>query len=338
MRRNFTRDGKAFFKNVETMVRMEQLSSMEYFLNDGKPPRRVLEEINLLIKRAETWAICGCSAFEIKLLLEIAANIKPYHDGRCVLVERGMMRRKRVILEHVFYIGGATMLYDNMNTLEYLMLATARIGFGPVYRQNKLFELLIELGLGHISLTPIKTLLEEEKAVITLLAALYSNSMIIVFNLPEYDFDKVLCRAIGKISAVARERGKTLLIGTKDYHLVEKAATHTAYVTGGKIIYQGTVKNLRLRYDRILLIIKDAQASPLREKLALLLHDYELSLSGECLTISDSGANRTDPLYLYEKIIGEGFAPRHIQINPKTVKNAYEEINRRYDLQKQLFQ
>ncbi len=122
--------------------------------------------------------------FEIKLLLEIMANIKPYHGGRCVLVERGMMRSKRIILEHVFYIGDSTMLYDNMNVLEFLMFATAKQKIKPACRQEQLFEFLIGIGLGHISLTPIKMLPGEEKAIIILLVAVYSESVMIVFNFP----------------------------------------------------------------------------------------------------------------------------------------------------------
>ena len=143
------------FDRVETVLFMEGLSSREYFYAEGQKPRRVLKDINLTFRRPEAWAVYGRSFYEIKLLLEIMANIKPYHDGKCVLVERGMMRNKRVILEHVFYIGAPTMLYDNMNVLEYLMFATARKGFSPVYRQAQLFELLIDTGLGHISLTAV---------------------------------------------------------------------------------------------------------------------------------------------------------------------------------------
>lgn len=323
---------------VKTVVQMEALSSLECFSGEGKADERVLKDVNLHLGRPQSWAIYGRSPFEIKLLLEIMANIKPYHDGKCILVERGMMRHKRTILEHVFYIGGATMLYDNMNTLESLMFATARMGFSPPYRQQQLFEMLLGLGLGPISLTPIGALTREERAVVTLLAALYSDSVMIVFNLPEYDFEDVLIGAIGMISEKIRDRGKTLIFGTKDCALIEKAATHSAYLAEGRIIYQGTVERLRSRYDKILLTIRDENVSQIAEGLAPLLPDHRLSIVGDDLLISDHGDVSSDPLPVYERIIELGFAPQHIGVNPKTVRNAYEEIDRRYDLQKQLFQ
>ena len=83
---------------VKTVVQMEALSSLECFSGEGKADERVLKDVNLHLGRPQSWAIYGRSPFEIKLLLEIMANIKPYHDGKCILVERGMMRHKRTIL------------------------------------------------------------------------------------------------------------------------------------------------------------------------------------------------------------------------------------------------
>lgn len=340
MRRSRKKPRKLRFGTVRTVLQTEELSSKEYFCLGDKEqePQRVLRDINLTVKRSESWGIYGRYPFDIKLLLEIISNIKPYHEGRCVLVELGMMRNKRVILEHVFYIGSSTMLYNNMNVLEYLMFATAKQRFDPVYRQESIFEFLINIGLGNISLTPVKMLTKEEKAVITLLAAAYSGSIITVFNLPEYRFDETLALAIGRISKLITEKKRTLILGTTDHFLIENACSHSAYIADGELIYKGPVKDLRFDYDRILFIIKDKDAADMMHSLAKRLPDHELSIDGDRLLISDHNGTKSDPLQLYETIIEAGFAPQCVKINPKTVQNAYEEIGRLHDLQKQLLQ
>lgn len=324
--------------SIENIVFMENLSSGEHFLREGEEPRRVLADINLVIKRGQSWGINGRSLFEIKLLLEIMANIRPYDGGRCVLTERGMMRHKRIILQHVFYIGNADMLYNNMNVLEYLMFATAGFRTSWVEHQERLFEFIIEAGLGHISLTPIEMLTKAEKAVITLLAAAYSDCLMIVLNLPDYEFDGVLTAAVAKISAFIRERGKTLVLSTRNNLLIEKACTHTAFVADGEIIYRGTVDDLRFNFDHIVLMIRDKKIDIMLTKLAALLPEYWLFIKGGRLMISSQGREEQEPHYLYQKIIEAGFAPESIETNLKTVENAYEEIGRQHDLQKQLFQ
>lgn len=321
---------------VENIVFMEDISSGEYFLHENEEPRRVLEDIDLLIKKAEAWGISGKSGFEIKLLLEIMANIRPYDTGRCILIERGMVRNKRIILRHVFYIGNSGMVYNNMNVLEFLMFAMNKFKGSRVELQERIFEFLIAAGLDYIALTPNRLLTKEEKAVVTLVAAAYSDSIMIVFNFPGYEFDEVLIEAIAKISMFIRDRGKSLIIGTQNSLLIEKACTHTAFIADGRIIYRGTVENLRLNFDKVVVIIRDKDIDTMMEQLAPLFSDCVLSIKDDSLLISSCGEEACDPGHIYKKIAEAGFAPGYMEINPKTVGNAYEEIVLGHDLQKQL--
>ena len=323
---------------AETTVFMRGLSSIEHYAMGAQKFIQVLKDINLVLRRAESWGIYGQSPFEIKLLLEIMANIVPYQDGRCVLVEKGMMRRKRVVLDHVFYIGTSTMPYDNMNVLEFLMFATAQQKGNPLHRQEEIFELLLRLGLGYISLTIIKRLTHEEKAIVTLMAAAFSRSAIIVFNLPEFEFNEVLRNALEKLSYTITKTGKTLVLGTRDSLLIEGACTHTAYVRDGAIIYQGEVGRLCLNYDHLLMTVRDENVLQLKNSLQVLLPRHRFSIVENRLMIYENSECKSGPLLVYQKIIETGLAPQRIKINPKTVKNAYEEIDRQYDLRKQLFE
>jgi ABC-2 type transport system ATP-binding protein len=319
---------------VENIVFMKNISSGEHYLREGKEPQRVLDNIDLLVKRAELWGISGRSRFEIKLLLEIMANIRPYDNGRCVLIERGMPRHKRIILQHVFYIGSSEMLYNNMNVLEFLMFAMSKFKTDKVELQDQIFEFIIDTGLGGISLTPNKLLTREEKAVVTLITAAYSDSMMIVFNLPEYEFDEVLTGAITKIASFIQSKGKTLILGTQNCFLIEKACSHTAYIADGKIIYQGSVESLRLNFDKVVVIIRDKNISPMMEKLAILLPGCKLSIKDDSLLISNCGKEVSDPGYICKKILEADFLPDQMEIHPKTVQNAYEELVFQHDLQK----
>ncbi len=63
-----------------------------YAFPDGHQ-QAVLRNVNLQVRRGESWGIISNEPFESELLLEIIGNVRPYGEGRCVLVERGMMRR-----------------------------------------------------------------------------------------------------------------------------------------------------------------------------------------------------------------------------------------------------
>lgn len=76
-------------------VLMEHVGSMEYYQSPQQDPKQVFSDINFEALEGEVWAILGTSAFEVRLLLEIIANARPYKDGRCVLAQKGMMQQKK---------------------------------------------------------------------------------------------------------------------------------------------------------------------------------------------------------------------------------------------------
>jgi ABC-2 type transport system ATP-binding protein len=320
---------------AEHAVFMENISSLEHLTESGENGRPVLSGISLLLKRGEAWGLTGPSLLEIKLLLEIMANIRPYDRGRCVLVEQGMPRNKRIILKHVFYIGTSEMIYHQMNVLEFLMFAAAKRKMDKVDLQEEFLELLVEIGLSRLVLTPVSLLTPEEKTLILLVAAAYSESLLIVLNLPEYRFTETLADALGKIAGLIREKRKALVLGTQDCRLIEKACSHTAVLKDGKLVYNGTVEHFRRTYDQITVIVRDKNPAIVQDRLRTLLPDHKLMLKDGSLMISSPGED--NPGYIYRQIIAAGLTPELLQINPKTVQNAYEELILRHDLPEQLF-
>lgn len=323
-------------EDAQNVVVMEKLTSCEFYLKDGEPPQSVLYDIGLTFKKGQVWGITGNNLFEIKLLAEIMANIKPYRAGKCVLVEHGMMRHKRIILPHVFYIGSSEMVYNNMNVLEFLMFATANIPGDKVDHQEQIFEYLISIGLKRISLSPIYMLSKEQKAVIIMLVAAYSDSQLIVHNLPDYCYDDTLIQAMQQIAQLIAAKGKTLVITTSTPELIEMACSHILFLLNGTVYYQGTVLDFCHKYDKIILTIQDNNvgeiATVLRKALPCYQYEqYELA-EGNLLIVRSRQDVEENPQLIYEKIAASGFAPAKIVINKKKVKNACEEIIRHNDL------
>lgn len=314
------------------VVYMERLSSCEIYSNTGQY-RRILQNINLSIHKGEVWGINGNSLLEIKLLLEIMANIKPYNGGRCVLVERGMMRLKRIILPHVFYIGTADMIYNNMNVLEYLMFATAKSKVDVVKRQKQLLQLLIDIGLSNISLTPIHTLPDEYKVIIILLAAYHSKSELIICNIPELKYTNQQISVLKNIANLCSKSGKTLVISITDSALIQEVCSHTAFLINGHIAYSGTTRNFCELYDDTTIIINGNQLESILNYLQNELPQYNYKISNNQLIISRPAAGYyVDIKSIHNKIFELNLTPNQINLSPKTVKNAVEGILKKYDI------
>lgn len=322
--------------DTNTVVFMSSLSSAECFKWDSKEPVRVLHAITLDIYDGEIWGITARSAYEIRLLLEIMGNIRPYDGGKCVLLQKGMMRTKRVVQPHLFYIGTTDMLYENMNALEYLMFVTAHMRKDRISMQEELFECLLEMGLGELSLSGIRWFSAEEKAIVALIAAAYSDCRLIIINSPDAVFGEQARLSLSKIAKLVTQRGKTLVIGTLDCELIQTTCTHTAFIANGRVLYKGTTDTLCREYDKVAVILRDGNIAALAAKLSPMLPACRLQEKNGALLIK-ADAKADAHREIYQTLLTAGIIPQDIRINKKNVCNAYEELMRQNDLPEQLF-
>lgn len=323
--------------NKFNVVTMENVSSFEgYHFEDGHI-RQVLKDISLVIHNGESWGVIGNQTFEIKLLLEIMANVKPYLSGRCVLNERGMLRKKRIILPHVFYIGDSLMLFNNMNVLEYIMFATDKMGINPVNRQEEILELLVAANLGFLCLVPIEYLTKAQKAVITLVTAIFcADSNLIVFNVPELEFDKTLCPAMEKLSHKIKSQGKTLVLATKDPMLIQSACDNLVVVLDGVLKFSGIIDAFYDRFDLIRFRIEIDQHEDALLLLQREMPAYFFEIIADTICVFDYHKIGLTHEQLYDTIIKLRLKPWIVEETKNSVENAYREVIKQYDLQKQL--
>jgi len=313
------------------MVLFENICSMEYYQKDGRQTQ-VLRNISFEARAGEVWCVTGNSVFEIRLLLEIAANAKPYQTGRCVLNARGMMRKKRVILPHVYYIGGTGMTFHNMKVLEYLMFITSKSQEPPVQRQRRIFQQLLELGLGYLSLTAIDLLTPEERSVVTLIAASYTDSRLIVWNLPRLFYSEMLTDAAARLCRSLREQGRTVLFSAQDYRLAQAIATHLLFIKRGEVFYEGRVEPFVHRWDNLVMTIRSAQAEEIGALLPNVAPECSYTVEGELLRIYDPERTCRDMARFFALLAVKHFQPDQVIKNRPCIENAVQKVREEYDL------
>ena len=331
------------------VLSMKNIHSLEHY--EGKPPLPVLSDVNLAINAGETWGIYAETAFETKLLLQIIGGVRPF-VGQYQLFGKTINPKKPNNPPKLFYIGTPRMPYPNMNVLEYLMFTTEKTDFQfqdidpvdyldystakdelkRVYRQEELLEQLISLGLDYLALSPLKHLYDDERAVVALIAASYSENPVIVFNFPEYEFPDFLACSIPKIVERATLNGKTTLLGLCDPDLIEETASHSLYLVDGLMLYSGSIDKLRFVHDKIVAYVCDEHIDKIYATLTPLLLDYELWIDDNALIIRDKNNKKEFPSRVYQTIVSAGLSPDAIEINEKTVRNAYQELLRQHDL------
>lgn len=307
-------------------VLLDHVCSMEYYKRNDETPQQVLSDICLEINQGEVWGLVGESAFELRLLLEIIANARPYQDGKCVLNKRGMMRKKRIILPHLFYIGSTNMLFDNMNVLEYLMFITAKQKGDVVDRQKKIFQDLLDHEMGYISLSAIHDLSPDERAVVTLMTAMYTESTIIVLNLARLYYKESSIKAMASICNTIQKQKKTLIFSSFDYTLIEQISTHVAGLKQGKLAYQGTLDDFIQTWDHLSIVIEDTRLDEFKTILEAQFPQIVYHQKDSQLELWDETHNPNLYTQIFDYLSEQHFYPDKIYQHINCVENAWKEL------------
>lgn len=242
---------------AERIVEMRGVSSLECYRFPDGTLRRVLQDVTLLVKRSEVWGITCNEPFEMALLMEIMGNIKPYEGGRCSLSQLGMMRSKRRVLEHVFYINDQMLMYPHMDVLSWLMFASQHTGGTAAARQTEWLELLLALDLHYLTLTYSRVLTAAEQAVVALLLTLkMSRVQLVLLDLSHIEVPLTLYPAFSGIFERLHAQDKAIVLATAQRDLIQKCAHYTAFLLRGKLERQGTVEELCEKYDKRRLLVR----------------------------------------------------------------------------------
>ena len=239
--------------NERIAVTMENVSSMELFRRTDGSYLKVLYDVSLTVGVGECHGIVGINSFELELLAEIIGNVKPHESGRCSLLEIGMMRQKRRILPHVYYINDQHVLYEHMHVLGYLMFASEHAPGKPEAKQAQWLKLLLKTGLYPFALTYIRSLNPAEYALVSALLAYASSAKLIVMDFSRIAFPESL---IEPLSALTREMtacGKTVVLVNASCELIQRACSHASFLIDGSILQSGTVDALCRAFDHQLL-------------------------------------------------------------------------------------
>lgn len=310
----------------EYIAQVSELDSMEvYYYPDGTE-EKVLRGISFDIRRGDIWGIVGREAFEVELLLEIIGSVRPYGSGQCILAERGMMRKKRKILPHVFFIADGDVTFPNMNTLEYLMFVTANARMSAARRQSVILQRLLDTDLYYLTLVPIRFLTRAQKVVISLLAASFTKALLVIFSVTQLEFDSRLSKGIRGIANIITQRGSALLIGSRDCDMVQEACTHAAFLTGGRIADKGSMDDMLARLDKRIYVVTCIDPQTLSGKLRSLEPALNATVFGKDLHIYDYREVPISQLDFLELIRKTGEPIESLQTSRKTLANAYREV------------
>ncbi len=309
---------------------MENVSSMELFQLPDNRFLKVLYDVDFTVLVGQCHGVVGDSRFELQLLSEIIGNVKPHEKGRCSLLEIGMMRQKRRILPHVYYINDQRVLFDHMHVLGYLMFASEHAPGKPAVKQAAWLKLLLRTGLYPLTLTYIRSLNPAEYVLVSALLAYMSNAVLVVIDLSRVSIPERLFAPFSALLDELTRTGKTVVVTNTSCAFVQRACTHASFLMNGTITASDSVSALCDAFDKHILSVDSPDPEKALPTLLASFPDLRVTRNGDTLKIYGEGdATQACTVSSVASALESGDAPvRDIHVAAPSLEEAFLEVRR----------
>lgn len=217
------------------MITLENVSKM-------LGTRRVLDGVNLEVRKGETMVIVGPSGTGKSVTLKHMVRLMTPDEGRVVVEGQVVSEASGVVLERIRDKFGV--LFQNGALLEWLNVGE-NVAL-PLREKTKLSEAEIQAKvIEKLSMVGLEKDTEKFPAEISggmrkrvgLARAIVMDPEIILYDEPTSGLDPVSSRMIDKlIEHLRKELGVTSVVVTHDLHSALSIGTRIAMLTGGKIV------------------------------------------------------------------------------------------------------
>jgi ABC-2 type transport system ATP-binding protein len=207
--------------------------------------KKVLDDINLDIKKGEILGLLGPSGAGKTTLIKILTGQLSAENGKSVI--NGINSQK---LSGDDYRNFGIMMdnfgvYDRLSCFENLKIFARIYGIG----NDKIIEALECVGLSDAKKTPAQNLSKGMKSRLRLARVFMINPDILFLDEPTSGLDPATADEIQKMIQKEKEKGKTIFLTTHTMTEAEKLCDNVALLSDGKIVEYGNPKEICRRYN-----------------------------------------------------------------------------------------
>ena len=207
---------------------VKNLVSSEYRQDNDGNNVPILNDISFKINRQDNVGIFSREAKESVVLIETLGNMRPFLRGEVKFNDEIISEKKMCSVDDLFYIDSSSLLYGHMNLLEELMFVcignvkTKHKKREAVSIQKEMLDLISNCGLQKFVLKKIDDMSEPMKLIVLVLLASISDSMTIICNFVNYNFNDEEMEILKNIVTRYREKGKTFIIASDKFDFISK--------------------------------------------------------------------------------------------------------------------
>lgn len=236
-----------------------------------------LDHINVSVRRGDIYGFLGPNGSGKTTALSVMLGLLPTQKGRILLFDEELQNNRTQILRRVGSLIEAPSLYGHLTAKENVEV------FRVLYRMPpaRTGEVLAMAGLADTGSKSVRRFSLGMKQRLAIAIALLPKPEVLVLDEPTNGLDPAgIIEFRELVKTLSQEHGVTILVSSHILSEVEKMATHVGIILRGRIIFEGSMRELHQR-TRSKLIVRTSD----NQKAAQLLDHCAFDQAGGTIAV-----------------------------------------------------
>ena len=229
------------------MIEAENLCKV--FHDKKRGEIRAVSGVSFRCEPGEIYGLLGANGAGKTTTLRMLATILEPTDGTARVAGFDVMKQGQQVRENVGFLSTATALYARLTAQEMVEYFGRLYGLDEATIQGRINELFTRLEMNDYRGGRCDKLSTGMKQKVSIARTLIHDPQVMIFDEPTLGLDVMAARTIVAFIRDCRSRGKTVIFSTHVMSEVEKLCDNIGIIHGGRLLAEGTLAELRRRYD-----------------------------------------------------------------------------------------
>jgi ABC-2 type transport system ATP-binding protein len=210
-------------------------------------PRKVVDDVSIEIRRGEIFGVIGANGSGKSTLIRIISTLLLPDAGEVRVFGLDAVRDSMRVRSLINRVSADPSFFRNMTALENLLFFGRVYGLTPGQVKEKTPEILRKLGFEwERALEPMSHLSRGQQQKVAVARSFLTSPSLMLLDEPTTGLDPRSKRDVqGFVREVQRDHDASILLTTHDMEEAELMCDRIAFISGGRIVAEGTPLELR---------------------------------------------------------------------------------------------
>ena len=209
-----------------------------------------VDHISFFAMPGEIFGLLGPNGAGKTTALRILSTVLEPTSGTVQIAGHDVTTEPALVRHKIGFMSANTAVYDRMTAWEMVEYFAKLYGMPDEQRRERMEELFLRLGMRDFRDVLGAKMSTGMKQKVSIARALVHDPPVLIFDEPTLGLDVFVARALVQLIAELRDQGKCIIFSSHIMREVEKLCDKIAIMNRGKILAEGTLEELRERYQQ----------------------------------------------------------------------------------------